>query len=332
MDYNKLIENDLGLEHIQKKLTEVELTEVMKVLYKKDIAVKNILARYKIKSITIQEIKYINDITQRESVRLERLRKLKKATVDAENLDEVMSRCRELINSLEKLDIIYLRVSTKNTGQDETDQIHDIVKSFDLDLDKCIVISARESAYQQWKQKTRKLNIIKTIFEEFMPYDKILYVWSLDRIYRDQDNIVEFFQYLGKRNGMIISHQQKFLHQLKNTAGGMGKALYNFMIEVYGWVGETESKDKGEKLLKSLHKKKDRLYTNKGNLYGGKLKTVSGKIISDVKVLEKIENFVCKHVKKKTPYLEIRDKLLEKNVKVSNGYITKLKNRKNIKV
>lgn len=252
--------------------------------------------------------------------------------MDQQEINNYVERAKELIDKYGKLDIIYLRVSTKGTGQDEMDQLQPILETFELDLDKCLLINVRESAFQQWKQKTRKLNIIKTIFEEFIEYDKILYVWSLDRIYRSQDNIVEFFQYLGKRNGMIISYQQKFLHQLKNTAGGMGKALYNFMVEIYGWIGETESKDKGEKLLKSLHKKNNRLYTNKGNLYGGKLRTVSGKIINDIKVLEKIENFVCKHVKKKTPYLEIKEMLLEKNVKVSNGYITKLKKRKNIKV
>lgn len=236
-------------------------------------------------------------------------------------------RAEELVLRLDKLHIIYLRVSTKGMGQEEMDQLKDILNTFNLDLKDCILIKAKESAYQLWKQKTRKFNIIKDLIEEYPEYDKIIYVWDLDRIYRNQEMQVEFFRYVSKNNGMVLSHRQKYLHQLKESAGGLGKAMYNFLIEVFAAQAEDESRKRGERLLKSLTAREGRLFTNKGNLYGGKLKTIKGKKITDPKVVDSIHKVVVSKIIKGVTYRDIIKYMETKNVKVSMGFLNNMKKK-----
>lgn len=241
---------------------------------------------------------------------------------------EYLQQAKELLERLNKLDIIYLRVSTKDKGQQEEDQLPDILHTFNLKSNDCLIIVAKESAYQEDKQKKRVLNDIKEIFKEFEDEDKILYVWDLDRIYRNPEWQLEFFRFVDKYNGIVLSYRQKFLHQLKDM-GKFGKSMYRFMIDILASLSQEESEKKADRLKKSRKIKNGRLYTNKNNLVGRKLKTLDGKPIKKAEALDKIENYTAKCIIHNT-YDETIKKLAEKNVKISVGYIVKLKKKRGI--
>jgi len=241
------------------------------------------------------------------------------------SLDQLINESQPLIEKLDRLDFIYLRVSTKDKGQRKEDQLPEILSTFNLNPKECVIITVEESAYQADKQKNRKLLLIKDVFKHFEEYDKTLYVWDLDRLYRDPDLQLEFFRFIDSNNGMVLSHRQTFLHQVKK-AGVYGKTLYRFFIDFLAAQAKDESNKKGDRLKKSLTSKNGRTYTNKNNLYGRKLKTIQGKDIKNPKTLDKIENYVAKYILHHT-YQETIEELANKNVKISVGYITKLKKK-----
>lgn len=246
-----------------------------------------------------------------------------------EDNHEYVEQARELIERLDRLDIIYIRVSTKDKGQREEDQLPDIFKTFNLNKKDCLVIAAKESAYQINKQKYRKINIVKDLFVEFEDENKILYVWDNDRLFRNAEIQIDFFRFIDKYNGIVLSHRQKHLHQLKDM-GIYGRTMYRFFIDMLAAQAQDESERKADRQKKSRHIENGRLLTNKNNLVGRKLKTTSGKPIKNPEVLDKIENYVAKLITNYT-YVETIAKLAKKDVKISVGYITKLKKKRGLK-
>lgn len=246
--------------------------------------------------------------------------------------DDIFKSADDIIRRFSKLDMIYVRVSTKNEGQREEDQLPDIINTFNINLNGCLIVVAKESAFQEKKDKTRKFNIFYKLIEKYKEINKTLYVWDLDRIYRNQKKQAYFISYFADKNKCkVLSYRQKFFHQFKNM-DGMGRAMYNFMIEVFGWMAEEESKKKGERLKKSLTAKNGRFITNKGNLYGRKLikriKSNKKKVYFSIEELDKIESIIMKLKKKGLSYATIQNLFMEKqNIKLSIGYIWNIVNK-----
>ena len=92
---------------------------------------------------------------------------------------KILNQASELIEEYERLDIIYIRVSTNDKGQDEEDQLPHIINTFNLDKDRCIIIQSKESAYQKTKQKTRDFQIIEQLIsmEEYLVQPLELIFW-----------------------------------------------------------------------------------------------------------------------------------------------------------
>ncbi len=238
---------------------------------------------------------------------------------------EYQERAIELIERLDRLDIIYVRVSTKDKGQLAEDQLPDILDTFKLKKEDCLIIIAEESAYKIDKQKHRVLEVIKEIIEEHEDEEKIMYVWDLDRIYRNAEWQLEFFRFVDKHNGMVLSHRQKFLHELKNM-GKFGRSMYRFMIDIFASLAQEESDKKSDRQKKSRTLKEGRLYTNKNNLVGRKLKTLEGKPITKAKQLDKIERYTAMLIHSNTYDYTIK-MLKNKGIKISVGYVTKIKKK-----
>jgi hypothetical protein len=69
-------------------------------------------------------------------------------------------------------------------------------------------------------------------------------------------------------------------------------------------------------------KKDNKFYTNKGNLFGNKLKNLKGeKLNLTADQLNKIENAVIKRIQKGMTYRQIIKLFEKKNLKLSLGYI-----------
>lgn len=241
---------------------------------------------------------------------------------------DILDRVEFILEQGLDLNIIYLRVSTKDKGQQERDQLKDILKTFNLVEEQCIIIEAKESAYKLKAQKTRKLNIVVDICKKYEDYEKTLFIWDLDRLYRNQDKQVDFIRTLYiKYNTMIYSHRQEWLNKLREN-GGMGKAMYNFMIEMLGYLAEDGSKKKGERLLKSYHQKNNRTYTNKNRLVGRKLKDLNGnKLNLKHEQLDKLEKFIITKFKNGWTYDRLIKYIATKNIKVSAGYLNNIKKK-----
>lgn len=244
------------------------------------------------------------------------------------DVEHYFNTAKSLIDKYGTLKIIYLRVSTKTSGQNEDDQLPSILKCFDLKEKECLIIKAKESAYQEKKQKFRILNVIPKINEKYPDAEKILYLWDLDRLYRNQDRQVNFIRESFAKNCIVLSYRQKWLYKLREV-GGFGRAMYNFLIEIFGWMAEEESKKKADRLLKSLTIDEDgKFYTNRGNLFGKKYKTGSGKNITDAKYIKNLELSIIKLITEGMTYVNIKDKVFEKtNVRISVGSITNIKTR-----
>lgn len=249
---------------------------------------------------------------------------------------QYFKKAEKLIETHDKLNIIYLRVSTKGLGQEEGDQLNDILRTFKLKEEECLIIQAKESAYQIWKQKTRKFQIIIDLINGLdNDCEKNCYFWSIDRIYRNRELLEEFYDIAKKTNTKIYSYIENFINILADMQDrlpdGMGfiidmqvKQLVNF----FGWMAEMESKKRANRLKKSLTLKDDRYFSNKGRLFGKKLKTITGKKIKDPKTIEKIELAIAKRIKNGVSYREIIRIFLEKkDIKLSIGYIAKIKKK-----
>lgn len=232
-------------------------------------------------------------------------------------------QAKDILDKYDNLKIIYIRVSTKDHGEEE-DQLPQILKLFEIEQDECLIVSARESAYQLDKQKNRKLEIVKEIIEHFQDEEKILYVWDLDRLYRNQELQINLIMNCYEQNCIVLSYRQPWLYKLRDL-GGFGKAVYHFLVELLAYLAEEESKKKAERLMKSLNQKKGKYYTNKGNLYGKKIRTTKGENITSITRIKNIENFIIKNIDKGLTYRDIQNKLEFKGIKISIGYISNLK-------
>lgn len=247
--------------------------------------------------------------------------------------EKYISKANILIKRYGYLNIIYLRVSTKK--QEELDQLGDILKTFNLEKKKCLIIRANESAFQVKKQKNRKFNVIIDLIKELdINIDKKCYFWSIDRIYRNRELLEDFYDLGKKTNTRIYAHIEYFINliadiDLPDDFSFLKDSMVKQLVTFLGWTAEQESKKKGQRLLKSLHKKDNgRTFTNKGNLYGNKLKTIKGKNIKDVDKVLNIEKAVAKRIKNKVSYRDIQKLLIEKlGIKISMGQLTNIKNK-----
>lgn len=241
-----------------------------------------------------------------------------------------IKKAKTLIKKYKKLNIIYLRVSTKDK-QEELNQLPEISNAFNLELKECLIIQSRESAFQLKKDNFRIFNTVKEIIamEEFEDIEKKLYVWHLNRIYRNREKLVDFGLDIKKCNAMIFSVRQKILSDCFKYPPPMNEIIYYLMLQLYGQSAQEESENKAQDLLKSLNKKADgRTYTYKGNLYGKKFKTIKGKNVTDPKEVDKIEKTILLGLKKNVPYRTIKERIKEiMKVNVSMGTISNLKNK-----
>lgn len=251
--------------------------------------------------------------------------------------DEIFTRAKELVECYKELKIIYLRVSTKNEGQEETDQLPDIVKTFNLDIEKCLVITAKESAYQEKKDKTRRFNYIYDLLKENKQSTVKIYLWDLDRAYRNRERLANFFQVTKEHKADVFSYNQKFINDIYgiNLPLGLDWLKYfivGLFINFLGWIAEDESKRKGNRLKKSLTSKNGKFYTNKGNIFGRKLvkkiinkgKDNEQKIYFSLDEISKINNIILSLHSKGNSIKRIKDLFeAKKDIKLSVGYIHK---------
>lgn len=142
--------------------------------------------------------------------------------------------------------IIFLRVSTEQ--QDFNQQLNPIIKEFNLKEYK--LISEKQSAFKEEKENKRQgLQELKK--EIATRKYKQLYVFALDRLFRNRLKQKEFLEYLKIYNVELYSYSQKFLNDIWKIPKPYNEMFYNFLIDVFSNMAEEESKIKSLRIKKA---------------------------------------------------------------------------------
>lgn len=177
------------------------------------------------------------------------------------------------------MNVIYIRTST--TEQNPQNQLKDITSMF-------------EGEYKLFEEKVSAFNQKeRVVFEKLISEIKEgnisnLYVWDLDRLYRNRIKLKEFLQLCNVYHCKVWSYRQKFINQIQelnlpNEFEFLRDMMLNNLIEMLGWIAEDESRRKSDRVKIATRKKGDKTYSYKGNKWGRK--TISSQKKNKIKVL-----------------------------------------------
>lgn len=168
--------------------------------------------------------------------------------------------------------VAYLRVSTDE--QDESTQINPICNKFFLKEKDLIIISEKVSAWNQEKEHLRdgfltlkKLVTARKISE--------IYVFDIDRLYRNRKKLVEFYTYCKFYDVRIFSSNQEYLNKLVNIEMPVGlefigEQIFNNTLNLIAWLSEDESTKKSNRIKSKVRTKKGKTISVYGKQWGRK--------------------------------------------------------------
>jgi len=162
-----------------------------------------------------------------------------------------------------KSSTIYIRTSTEE--QTPEIQLGDI--STLIPLEDAIVFTEQLSA---WKEST-----IRPEFEKLKALIKrrnveTIYVWSLDRLFRNRKRLVEFLSFCKNYDVSVVSYNQKWLSAIQQMEQPWNEIVYDLMLQVVGWIAEDESKLKSNRVRMAVRKSDKGTYSYKGKRWGRK--------------------------------------------------------------
>lgn len=160
--------------------------------------------------------------------------------------------------------IIYIRTST--TEQTPELQLNDI--STLVNLDECICYKEQESAYKIDVNRP-EFDKIKALINKRQVSD--IYVWHLDRLFRNRKRLIEFLL-LCKMNSVIIhSFKQIWLESLNRIPEPFNEVVYDMMIQIFGFIAEEESSTKSARIKNAIRRSDSgKTKSHKGNIWGRK--------------------------------------------------------------
>lgn len=255
--------------------------------------------------------------------------KLTKRQQREANKKMYMQKAKELDEKYFEINIIYIRVSTKNKGQDPKQQLNPIIDEFKLDLNKCMIIEAKESAFKI--NTKRELDVVIDIMNQIGNVN--LYAFSLDRLYRHYELSKELYRIARLTNSNIYSLAQPFHRHIQRDEEGnitpTSQAYLDAMLGFASSQAQEESLEKRRRIKKSFKKIKNRIFTSGGKIQGRVLKYTNGKPITDPKYLDKLEKSIYREIKKKElTYNEIVELVKNKlKISISPSYLSNLKNK-----
>jgi len=213
--------------------------------------------------------------------------------------------------------VIYIRTSTEE--QKPELQINDC-KS--LSGEDYLLIKDQQSAWQDFKER-EGFNQLKDLIKKKKVSE--LYVWDLDRIYRNRKKLIEFIEFCKIYNCIIHSYRQQWLEEINTMPSPWNEIIYKLMLEIMGWLAEEESTKKSDRIKNAIVKKDGKpTKSYKGNIWGRK--SLSPQTIS--RVLEHRSNGlsiseICKNV-------WIYDKHGNKKKNISRGAVHKILTQKTL--
>jgi len=168
---------------------------------------------------------------------------------------------------------IYIRTSTDE--QNPKLQIKDCEKLAGKDY---LIYSDQQSAFKENIERENFNKLKKDIKKGLIDF---LYVWDLDRIYRNRKSLISFFQFCKIFHCKIFSYRQQWLNELNNIQQPFNEIMFDLMLNIMGWLAEEESQKKSDRIKNAVRKKQNKTVSYKGNKWGRKSlsKQIKNKII-----------------------------------------------------
>jgi DNA invertase Pin-like site-specific DNA recombinase len=156
---------------------------------------------------------------------------------------------------------VYIRTSTEE--QTPELQIRDIE-----------TISGKDYQLFQDKQSAWKDNVDRDDFERLRKdikdkKIKELYVWDLDRLFRNRKKLIEFFTFCKIYGCKIHSFNQQWLESLNSIQEPFNEIMHSLMLQIMGWLAEDESSRKSGRVKNAVRRKEgEPTRSYKGNRWG----------------------------------------------------------------
>jgi DNA invertase Pin-like site-specific DNA recombinase len=173
----------------------------------------------------------------------------------------------------------YLFIRTSSADQEPQLQIADIVKTFSLT--EYHIISEKDSAFKE-SAKRNEFEKLKSLIINNKVSE--LYVWDLDRLFRNRKKLVEFLALCKHSKCNVYSFNQQWLQSIQSLQSPFNEIMFEFMLQIMGWLAEDESIKKSKRVSLAIRKvdgEKTKSY--KGALWGRK--PLSKQVISKIKDL-----------------------------------------------
>lgn len=138
---------------------------------------------------------------------------------------------------------IYLRTSTEE--QNPQNQLKDCLSLYKKEWGEYEVIEEKQSAFRDKKERKKFEKLKKDIMKRRV---KRLIVWDLDRIYRNRKRLIAFFALCKVYECNVFSYRQSWLNQFNKYPKPWNEILYDFMLQIMGWIAEEESNKKSERV------------------------------------------------------------------------------------
>ena len=97
-----------------------------------------------------------------------------------------------------------------------------------------------------------------------------LYVWDLDRVYRNRKRLQDFFILCKTYKCKVHSYRQKWLEDVNSIPPPFNEIVMDLLISITGWMGQDESDKRSSRIQMAVRQKKNGTFSYKGNKWGRK--------------------------------------------------------------
>lgn len=146
---------------------------------------------------------------------------------------------------------VYVRVSTKD--QSESEQIPALIKGFNLPSD--VAVYREEVSAWSIDKAHKRLELIRLLKDIKAGVLDELYIWDIDRLYRNRKKMREFMNLCVFHGVSVYSLNQKWLNDFNSLKAKMPEHfrfyiehIYNLLLDVYSQTAEDESVKKSERV------------------------------------------------------------------------------------
>jgi len=174
---------------------------------------------------------------------------------------------------------IYIRTSTED--QNPQLQLKDC-----LSINKYGEYEIVKEQKSAWKKDNNRIEFesIRTLIKQRKVNHLIC--WDLDRLYRNRIKLIAFFKLCKLYGCKVHSYRQQFLESIHDMPEPFNESMFDFMLQILGWMGEDESKKKSDRIKSAVRKRKgEETKSYLGNRWGRK--PLSNKTINQIKELHK---------------------------------------------